>query len=130
MLLKFDTFGRSPLDRIGMLESAGCDPKFLAKGTKISIQREALERQLCKGKVASVEEIIIRRLLQRAFGDRDIGRFGIMPCPFGFVASFRKETETMEKTFPKVCRAIQWCNMLSVADKDRRLLLIFKYSMR
>lgn len=118
MLDTFDGCSKKRDQRIDILQSADCDPKFLAKGKTIAMQRDALVRQLCKGKVEKVEQQIMSRLIKFVAAGKDTSQWCIKPTLSRFRASFTSSKQSMEKNFTRFTEAIHWLKSLNVADKE------------
>ena len=120
-LNRFDSFARSPDDRINLLTEAGCDSKFMAKGKKIVLQRGALLRQLIHGKFVSVENEMLNQILRKRICDAysiDPECVGLKSDSGKFLVSYRSPYETMEKQFPSIFRALRWLHSMAIASKD------------
>lgn len=118
-LAVLDSLKGKPKERITFLLESDVDSKFAAKGKSLVAQKEALVRQLCRGKVRKVEKAVIEKLIKRMAGPKDdINQWSINPTLFGFTVSFAGGKELLEKSFARFNEAIRWLKSLSIANKD------------
>ncbi len=124
LLFEFESFKRKPVERKNLLESSVCDAKILK--SPVAVQRSALIRNVCSGRVGSVEDYVVNQLFQHLAGDTDTSGFSIKLLDGKFCAAFVGGKHKVEKQFDCFNSAFDWLRSMSLAEKARLKSFISK----